>query len=139
MWLFGSWDQFVILLAQILTIFDLLNHNFDKNLGNVWIYQNLGLKSWIIDFFLCVCFNADQPVLSAVLAIIGRFCVNITFNIGLQYGAELIPTEVRAQGISTVHIAGYVASIVSPYIVDLVTKETDKIYKRIELNEFIMI
>jgi len=55
-----------------------------------------------------------------VLAIIGRFCVNITFNIGLQYGAELIPTEVRAQGISTVHIAGYVASIVSPYIVDLV-------------------
>ena len=26
------------------TIFDLLNPNFDKNLGNVWIYQNLGLK-----------------------------------------------------------------------------------------------
>ena len=59
-------------------------------------------------------------MLSAVLAIIGRFCVNITFNIGLQYGAELIPTEVRAQGISAVHIAGYVASIISPYIVDLV-------------------
>lgn len=35
----------------------------------------------------------------AILAIIGRFCVNITFNIGLQYGAELIPTAVRAQGI----------------------------------------
>ena len=35
------WDQFDILLAQILTIFDLLNPNFDKNLENVWI---LGLK-----------------------------------------------------------------------------------------------
>ncbi len=33
------------------------------------------------------------------MAIIGRFCVNITYNIGLQYGAELIPTPVRAQGI----------------------------------------
>ncbi|XP_046454856.1 organic cation transporter protein-like [Daphnia pulex] len=61
----------------------------------------------------------DQAVLTAVLAIIGRFCVNITFNIGLQYGAELIPTSVRAQGIAYVHIAGYVAAIVSPYIVDL--------------------
>ena len=87
--------------------------------------------------------------MTAVLAIIGRFCVNITFNIGLQYGAELIPTSVRAQGIVSfvhhhflsmssmtkltmikvslyisrqayVHIAGYVAAIVSPYIVDLV-------------------
>ncbi|EFX84114.1 hypothetical protein DAPPUDRAFT_21975, partial [Daphnia pulex] len=60
-----------------------------------------------------------NAVLTAVLAIIGRFCVNITFNIGLQYGAELIPTSVRAQGIAYVHIAGYVAAIVSPYIVDL--------------------
>ncbi|XP_057381734.1 organic cation transporter protein-like [Daphnia carinata] len=61
----------------------------------------------------------NQAVTTAVLAIIGRFCVNITFNIGLQYGAELIPTSVRAQGIAYVHIAGYVAAIVSPYIVDL--------------------
>ncbi|KAK4014106.1 hypothetical protein OUZ56_026651 [Daphnia magna] len=62
---------------------------------------------------------SDEAVLTAVLAIIGRFCVNITFNIGLQYGAELIPTAVRAQGIAYVHTAGYVAAIVSPYIVDL--------------------
>ena len=61
-------------------------------------------------------------MLSAALAIVGRFCVNITFNIGLQYGAELIPTVVRAQGIAYVHIAGYVASIISPYIVDLVIR-----------------
>ncbi|KAK2704056.1 organic cation transporter protein-like [Artemia franciscana] len=61
----------------------------------------------------------EMNIVSATLAIIGRFCVNITFNIGLQYGAELIPTEVRAQGVSTIHIAGYVASILSPYVVDL--------------------
>lgn len=51
------------------------------------------------------CFSrVDQAVLTAVLAIIGRFCVNITFNIGLQYGAELIPTSVRAQGIVSIAV-----------------------------------
>ena len=66
----------------------------------------------------------EQAALTAGLAIVGRFCVNITFNIGLQYGAELIPTAVRAQGIAYVHIAGYVAAIISPYIVDLVNTST---------------
>lgn len=29
---------------------------------------------------------------SAALAILGRFCVNISYNIGLQYCAEILPT-----------------------------------------------
>ena len=67
----------------------------------------------------------------------GRFCVNITFNIGLQYGAELIPTAVRAQGIAYVHIAGYVAAIISPYIVDLVILEINFI--TIFLHHFLQV
>lgn len=59
----------------------------------------------------------DDPLAVAVLAIIGRFCVNITYNIGLQYAAELLPTVVRAQGVAGVHIAGYVAALLSPVIV----------------------
>lgn len=47
----------------------------------------------------------------------GRFCVNISYNIGLQYAAELLPTVVRAQGVALIHIMGYVASIVAPFIV----------------------
>ena len=31
---------------------DLLNPNFDKNLGNVWIYQNLGLKGQKLSKFV---------------------------------------------------------------------------------------
>lgn len=53
---------------------------------------------------MACCFVAENAVLSAVMAIIGRFCVNITYNIGLQYGAELIPTPVRAQGIVSLQI-----------------------------------
>ncbi|XP_050678261.1 carcinine transporter-like [Leptidea sinapis] len=58
---------------------------------------------------------------SATLAIIGRFAVNISFNIGMQYAAELLPTVVRAQGLALIHITGYVATILVPYIVYLAT------------------
>lgn len=56
---------------------------------------------------------------SASLAILGRFCVNISYNIGLQYAAELLPTVVRAQGVALIHIMGYVASIIAPFVVYL--------------------
>lgn len=58
-------------------------------------------------------------IYSAVLAIIGRFFVNIAYSIGMQYAAELLPTVVRAQGVAFVHIMGYVATIISPYVVYL--------------------
>ncbi|XP_050294589.1 solute carrier family 22 member 13 [Anthonomus grandis grandis] len=56
---------------------------------------------------------------SATLAILGRFAINISYNIGLQYAAELLPTVVRAQGVALIHIMGYVASIVAPFVVYL--------------------
>lgn len=56
---------------------------------------------------------------SATLAMMGRFSVNISYNIGLQYAAELLPTVVRAQGVAFIHIMGYVASIVAPFVVYL--------------------
>lgn len=58
---------------------------------------------------------------SAGLAILGRLAVNISYNIGLQYAAELLPTVVRAQGVALIHIMGYVASILAPFIVYLVS------------------
>ncbi|XP_055619494.1 organic cation transporter protein [Toxorhynchites rutilus septentrionalis] len=61
---------------------------------------------------------------SATLAILGRFSVNISYNIGLQYAAELLPTVVRAQGVAFIHIMGYVASIVAPFIVYLANIST---------------
>ncbi|XP_065335595.1 organic cation transporter protein-like [Cloeon dipterum] len=62
---------------------------------------------------------APAGAASAALAIMGRFCVNISVNIGLQYAAELLPTVVRAQGVAFIHIMGYVASIASPFVVYL--------------------
>uniref|UniRef100_A0A6A7FYK0 Organic cation transporter protein-like n=1 Tax=Hirondellea gigas TaxID=1518452 RepID=A0A6A7FYK0_9CRUS len=66
---------------------------------------------------LVVVVPLDHVLTIATLAIMGRFFVNIAFNIGLQYTAEILPTVIRAQGVSAVHIAGYVAALISPQIV----------------------
>lgn len=55
-------------------------------------------------------------VISAILAIMGRFFINISFNIGLQYAAELLPTVVRGQGLTFIHVFGHIASAMTPYI-----------------------
>ncbi|XP_023167165.1 organic cation transporter protein isoform X2 [Drosophila hydei] len=62
---------------------------------------------------------APVGVYAATLAIMGRFFVNISYNIGLQYAAEILPTVVRAQGVAFIHIMGYVASIIAPFVVYL--------------------
>jgi hypothetical protein len=58
--------------------------------------------------------------MTASLGVIGRFGVNIAYNYGAQYAAELIPTEVRGQGVALVHVAGYAATFFSPYVLYLV-------------------
>lgn len=54
------------------------------------------------------------------MAIIARLGVNISANIGFQYAAEMLPTVVRAQGVSLIHILGYIAHIMGPYVIYLV-------------------
>lgn len=48
--------------------------------------------------------------------IIGRFLINIAYNIGQQVTTEFLPTVVRAQGVAFVHNLGYVANILSPLV-----------------------
>lgn len=58
-------------------------------------------------------------IATAIVIILGRFFVNFSFNIGMQYAAELLPTVVRGQGVSFIHITGYIATILSPIIIHL--------------------
>ncbi|XP_060810346.1 solute carrier family 22 member 3-like isoform X2 [Amyelois transitella] len=51
------------------------------------------------------------------LAIMARFCINMSYNAAIQWSTELLPTGVRASGSSLVHVSGYVATVMSPYIV----------------------
>ncbi|XP_015590141.1 organic cation transporter protein [Cephus cinctus] len=82
--------------------------------GRRWLACGSMVLSGIFSIWACAVSN---HVYAATLAIMGRFCVNISYNIGLQYAAELLPTVVRAQGVALIHIMGYVASIVAPFVV----------------------
>ncbi|XP_020280140.1 carcinine transporter-like [Pseudomyrmex gracilis] len=52
------------------------------------------------------------------MSVLSRFCLNMAANVGLQYAAELLPTPIRTQGVSLIHIFGIVAHSVAPYVVD---------------------
>lgn len=87
---------------------------------DVWGRRWLAFGSMVISgVFSLLATTVPIGIPSATLAIIGRFAVNISYNIGLQYAAELLPTVVRAQGVALIHIMGYVASILAPFVVYL--------------------
>ncbi|XP_076272470.1 solute carrier family 22 member 13 [Rhynchophorus ferrugineus] len=87
---------------------------------DVWGRRWLACGSMVISgVFSLLATAVPLGIPSATLAICGRFAVNISYNIGLQYAAELLPTVVRAQGVALIHIMGYVASIVAPFVVYL--------------------
>ncbi|CAK1541327.1 unnamed protein product [Leptosia nina] len=51
------------------------------------------------------------------LAIMARFLINMAYNAAMQWCTELLPTAVRASGSSLIHVTGYIATVVSPFIV----------------------
>ncbi|KAI5635852.1 sugar transporter domain-containing protein [Phthorimaea operculella] len=58
-----------------------------------------------------------RGVASVALATIARFFANMAYGTAIQWGPELLPTVVRASGASFVHMSGFVALTVSPFIV----------------------
>jgi MFS transporter, OCT family, solute carrier family 22 (organic cation transporter), member 4/5 len=68
--------------------------------------------------------RSQDPILLAILSIIGRFGVTIAYNSGAQYAAELIPTCVRGQGVAAAHVAGYAITFFSSYILFTVRTST---------------
>lgn len=63
--------------------------------------------------------NTGNPTGILAAALCGRFFANVSYNIGLQWAAEILPTVVRAQGISFIHTLGFVAMLLSPPIIYL--------------------
>ncbi|KAJ8951423.1 hypothetical protein NQ318_006852 [Aromia moschata] len=63
--------------------------------------------------------EAPKPIVVITLAVIARLSINVAYNSGAQYAVELIPTVVRGQGVSAIHVAGYAASVFSPQILYL--------------------
>jgi len=51
-----------------------------------------------------------------LFAIISRFFINISYNVALQFAAELLPTVVRCEGVALIHIMGNAATFLSPFV-----------------------
>ncbi|KAH8415679.1 hypothetical protein KR222_008658, partial [Zaprionus bogoriensis] len=69
--------------------------------------------------FSLVAAHIKEPMYVLVAALCGRFFANVSYNIGLQWAAEMLPTVVRAQGMSFIHTLGFVAMLLSPPIIHL--------------------
>lgn len=95
----------------------MLTLTLDK-FGRRWLACSTMVLSGVFSLFATV---VPLGIYSASMAIVGRFFINISYNIGLQYAAEILPTVVRAQGVAFIHIMGYVATIIAPFIVYLGT------------------
>lgn len=60
-----------------------------------------------------------SSLVTLFLIFVARFSISVAYNSGAQYAVELIPTCVRCQGVSAIHVAGYAASFFSPQILYL--------------------
>nr|CAD7207114.1 unnamed protein product [Timema douglasi] len=82
-----------------------------------------GLFTVVSGLTLAILGTGTDPLLATAFAVVSRFGVNMAYSSGAQYAAELIPTEVRGQGVAAVHVAGYAATFFSAQILYLVSNE----------------
>ncbi|XP_014474815.1 PREDICTED: organic cation transporter protein-like [Dinoponera quadriceps] len=85
-----------------------------------WGRRWMGFASmFVCGVFSLIALLTPPGGVTVTMAILARLGVNVAANIGFQYAAEMLPTVVRAQGVSLIHIIGYIAHIVGPYVVYL--------------------
>jgi hypothetical protein len=74
------------------------------------------LLSYLLSYLLLLGYSLTI----ALLAMAGRFFITIAMNTGVQYTVELVPTQLRGQGVGVVHITGHCATFFAPFILYLV-------------------
>ena len=62
----------------------------------------------------------DLKVVIIVLAMVGKFCINVSFGIIYLFSGEISPTVVRNIGVSSCSFWARIGGMVAPYIGSLV-------------------
>lgn len=60
-----------------------------------------------------------SAILLVGMTLLARYGAVMAYEAEAQYGAELIPTSVRAQGLANIHVIGYALSFLTSYIIFL--------------------
>ncbi|CAB3226585.1 unnamed protein product [Arctia plantaginis] len=82
-------------------------------------------RRWLCIVFMgiccvfCILIVLTSGLQTVICAVIARFAVNMGLSAATQWAPEILPTSVRGSGVSLVHIFGYIASFLTPYIVYL--------------------
>ncbi|EDV43372.1 uncharacterized protein Dana_GF16555 [Drosophila ananassae] len=62
---------------------------------------------------------SENALLLAVMVALGRFGATISYDAEIQYAAEIIPTSVRGQAVSNIHVVGLASSSLAFYVIYL--------------------
>lgn len=81
------------------------------NIGNIYKYNVLHILFYI---------HQDKPVVTTVLALIGKMGLTAGFSTIYIYSAELFPTVVRNSGMGASSCMARVGGMLAPYVADLV-------------------
>ncbi|KAH8369233.1 hypothetical protein KR009_005045 [Drosophila setifemur] len=62
---------------------------------------------------------SQNALLLAIMIGLGRFGAAVSYDAEIQYAAEIIPTSVRGQAVSNIHVAGLASSSLAFYVIYL--------------------
>ncbi|XP_075971306.1 carcinine transporter-like [Anticarsia gemmatalis] len=112
-----EYDFFVSFTLMAITEFPsvLLIALFMDYTGRRW----LCIVCLAISSVFCVLAAFASGTNTVIFAVVARFGINVGYSAITQWAPEVLPTSVRGSGVAIVHISGYVASFLSPYIVYL--------------------
>ncbi|EDW96043.1 organic cation transporter-like protein [Drosophila yakuba] len=70
-------------------------------------------------FLIAVLDPNENAVLLALMVGLGRFGTTVSYDAEIQYAAEIIPTSVRGQAVSNIHVVGLASSSLAFYVIYL--------------------
>lgn len=73
----------------------------------------------VTGFLIAVLDPSENAVLLALMVGLGRFGTTVSYDAEIQYAAEIIPTSVRGQAVSNIHVVGLASSSLAFYVIYL--------------------
>ncbi|EDW49456.1 organic cation transporter-like protein [Drosophila sechellia] len=70
-------------------------------------------------FLIAVLDPKENAILLALMVGLGRFGTTVSYDAEIQYAAEIIPTSVRGQAVSNIHVIGLASSSLAFYVIYL--------------------
>ncbi|XP_017007229.2 organic cation transporter-like protein [Drosophila takahashii] len=78
-----------------------------------------GLITTTMGFMLAHLDPTENALLLAIMVGLGRFGATVSYDAEIQYAAEIIPTSVRGQAVSNIHVVGLASSSLAFYVIYL--------------------